>query len=102
MTTHASHTFWFGDNDLSDSKLSDNNVSDNNLSEGNERGAGTSYNFRFDDSALPNIPKSWLHYLNGPDIGSIDADLARREMPWLAGASQQLTFRPNRPPRWDT
>jgi hypothetical protein len=98
MIAHASYTFRFSDNGLSDSNLSDNDMSDSNLSDGDESWASASYNFRFDDSTLSNIPETWLHYLNGPNTGAIDVELARREMPWLAGISQQLTFQPGRPP----
>ena len=37
-------------------------------------------------------PETWLRYYNGPHAGLIDVETARREMPWLVGASASLTL----------
>jgi hypothetical protein len=53
-----------------------------------------SVTFRFTEADAANVPEVWLRFLNGPEAGSIDGELARQEMPWLVGVPQQLTFRP--------
>jgi hypothetical protein len=53
--------------------------------------------FRFTEADAANLPEVWLRFLNGPEAGAIDSELARQEMPWLVGAPEHLTFRPGRP-----
>jgi len=86
------HIIWFDDNNMPDMIMSDTVMSDNNMSDNEMSKANTSCTFLFDDNALSNIPKTWLHYLNGPNDGLIDIELARQEMPGLVGATQQSTF----------
>lgn len=38
------------------------------------------------------IPETMVRFLNGPNAGMIDIDAAEREMPWLIGGTQQVSF----------
>lgn len=103
MTPYETLTFRSDDNDMSDTNLSDNDMSDvgmadnklsdNYMSDNDMSESGISYTFSFAGIVLSQVPKTWLHYLNGPQAGTIDVELARQEMPWLAGIAQKWTYR---------
>jgi hypothetical protein len=56
-----------------------------------------SFTFRLDDTATSNLPQTWLRYLNGPNAGFIDVELAKQEVPWLVGIPRRMTFRSAEP-----